>query len=203
MSETIAIIDFETTGLSPAKGARVTEVAAVRVIDGSIADSFQSLMNSGEPVPQEIERITGITTQMVQQAPPVAGVLQKLQAFLNGITLVVAHNAKFDDAFLTAEYRRAGMAISAKFACSLKLAQRVYPRSPNYKLATLLGYADIPHSGNFHRALGDATATARLWLQMRRDIHAAHRLDLKHEQLATLAEMPFDQFTRTLADWKK
>ncbi len=119
MRESIVVIDFETTGLSPAKGARVTEVAAVRVIDDLIADRFQSLMNAGEVIPQEIQRITGITTDMIRQAPPVATVIRQLDSFLGGVTLLVAHNAKFDEAFLAAEYAKAGLARATKFACSI------------------------------------------------------------------------------------
>lgn len=202
MNETIVVIDFETTGLSPAKGARVTEVAAVRVIGDSIADSFQSLMNAGEDVPQEIQRITGITTAMVRQAPPVASVMRQLDAFLSGVTLLVAHNSKFDEAFLTAEYSRAELTCRARFACSIKLAKQVYPNAPNYKLATLLDYADIPHTGQHHRALADATATSNLWLQMRRDLHAVHRIRLQHEQLHKLTDLPLGNLARTLAEWR-
>jgi DNA polymerase III epsilon subunit-like protein len=68
--DTIAVIDFETTGLSPAHGERATEIAAVLVREGRIVDRYQSLMNAGRRVPPFIEALTGISTAMFRQVPP-------------------------------------------------------------------------------------------------------------------------------------
>ena len=68
--ELVAVIDFETTGLSPAQGDRATEIAAVLLCDGKVVDHYQSLMNAGVRIPPYIEALTGISTAMVRQAPP-------------------------------------------------------------------------------------------------------------------------------------
>ena len=76
--ETIAVIDFETTGISPGQGARATEIAAVLVQGGQIVGRFQSLMNSGAWVPPFIEQLTGISNRMLASAPPAAEVMREI-----------------------------------------------------------------------------------------------------------------------------
>lgn len=202
MNETVIVIDFETTGLSPAKGARATEVAAVRLVNDQIVDNFHSLINPEMHIPANIERLTGITNAMVKNAPLSMTVMQKLSIFINGAPLV-AHNARFDRDFLRAEYDRVKLLDAPPFVCSLTLAKRVYPRAPSYKLQALLEYADIPHSGRFHRALSDAMATANLWVQMKRDLYARHRISrLKYVQLAHLCKLPASEISRQIECWR-
>lgn len=200
--ETVVVIDFETTGLSPEKGARATEVAAVKLRDGEIIDTFQSLMNAGIAVPLEIERITGINDAMLRIAPPSSQVIAHLKSFLGDHPLV-AHNVRFDQVFLEAEFSLAKISGRHSFACSMKLAKRVYPNAPNYKLATLLEYADIPHSGAAHRALVDATATARLWHQMQQDLCSRYRLQtLDHSQLHKLTQTAITGLDGQIEKWR-
>lgn len=190
MMETVIVIDFETTGLSPAKGARTTEVAAVRLVGDEVAGQFHSLMNAGVPIPPHIQRLTGITDEMISTAPPAASVMRDLAAFIDDAPLV-AHNARFDQAFLDAEYARLTLPAQSPFACTMKLAQRLYPRAPNYKLHTLIEYADIPHQGRFHRALSDAMATVSLWQQMKQDLVARLKINtLNHEVMCRIASRP-------------
>jgi DNA polymerase III subunit epsilon len=96
--ETVAVVDFETTGTSPAQGARATEIAAVLVQNGQIVGRFQSLMNSGAWVPPFIEQLTGISNAMLRAAPPARAVVHELMRFTKGLPLV-AHNAAFDRIF--------------------------------------------------------------------------------------------------------
>jgi DNA polymerase-3 subunit epsilon len=202
MTETIIVIDFETTGLSPAKGARTTEVAAVKLCDGQIVDTFQSLMNAGVAIPLEIQHLTGINNAMLRQAPPSVQVMAHLKSFLGNYPLV-AHNARFDQAFLEAEFALAKITGQHLFCCSMKLARRVYPNAPNYKLATLLDYADIPHSGKAHRALADATATASLWHQMHQDLCVRVGMqNLDHFQLYKLTQTPAAEIERQIDKWR-
>lgn len=202
MTETVVVIDFETTGLSPAKGARATEVAAVKLRDGQIVDTFQSLMNAGIAIPLEIQTLTGINNAMIRQAPPNIHVMAQLKSFIADHPLV-AHNARFDQAFLEAEFTLARISAQHRFSCSMKLAKRVYPNAPNYKLATLLDYADIPHSGTAHRALADATATASLWDQMRQDLCVRHGLrTLDHSQLYKLTHTAVAGIERQIEKWR-
>lgn len=203
MTETVIVIDFETTGLAPAMGARATEVAAVRLVGNEIVDTFQSLMNSGSRIPPEIVRLTGISNAMVCSAPPAERVMKQLIQFVGNVPLV-AHNARFDSAFFAAECQHARLTAAADFACTMKLAKRVYPQAPNYKLQTLLDYADIDFSGRFHRALADSVATAHLWLQMHSDLCAKYRIpSLKHLQLKTLSATSATQMASKIESWKK
>jgi DNA polymerase-3 subunit epsilon len=175
--QTLAVIDFETTGISPAGGARATEVAAVLVQDGRIVERYASLMNSGAWVSPFIEQLTGISNAMLADAPPAADVMREVHAFVAGRGLV-AHNAAFDRGFWCAELARAGCADDAgealheasRFACTLLLARRLYPEAPNHRLGTLADWHDLPRSGRAHRALADAEVTAHLLLRIQRDV---------------------------------
>lgn len=173
MTETVIAIDFETTGLSSAQGARAIEVAAVKMVGDRIVDTFQSLMNAGVPVPPRIEQITGISDAMVRNAPSSKSVMARLIDFLGSAPLV-AHNAGFDAGFLSNELHRVQARRESRFACTLMLARRLYPRAPNHKLATVLYFAGVAIPANMHRAHADATATAELWLQMKRDVAARY-----------------------------
>ena len=169
--ETIAVIDFETTGLSPAQGARATEIAAVLVQGGQIVGRFQSLMNTGAWVPPFIEHLTGITNQMLRAAPPARAVMREVAQFTKGCPLV-AHNAAFDRAFWLAELARAECEPDAAhaFACTLLLSRRLYPQADNHRLGTLAKLHALPSAGRSHRALADAEVTAHLLLRMQRDV---------------------------------
>ena len=103
----IAVIDFETTGLSPAMGDRATEVAIVLVENGCVVDRFQSLMNAGLHIPAFITSLTGISNTMVANAPDAAKVMLDASRFV-GNAPMVAHNASFDRKFWQAELARAG-----------------------------------------------------------------------------------------------
>src|ERR1700690_3479499 len=100
---TVAVIDFETTGLSPHYGDRTIEVGAVLVSNNQIVDRFQSLMNPKIKISSFIEDYTGITNRMLTKAPDITDVMKKLKRFISNHYLV-AHNASFDSKFLDAEY---------------------------------------------------------------------------------------------------
>ena len=162
--ETVAVIDFETTGLSPAMGDRATEVAVVIVDDGKIVDRYQSLMNTGARIPAFIESLTGISNAMIRKAPPVAEVMRALAEFVGDVPLV-AHNASFDSKFLDAEWLRINQQRRQEFACSMLLARRIYPGAPDHKLGTLVRHLELPSAIRHHRALADAEMTAHLWVE--------------------------------------
>ena len=103
--EVVAVIDFETTGLSPLQGDRATEVAAVIVDNGRVVDRYQSLMNAGVRIPAYIEALTGISNAMVRSAPSAEAVMREVSDFVGGIP-IVAHNASFDARFWDAELAR-------------------------------------------------------------------------------------------------
>jgi DNA polymerase-3 subunit epsilon len=188
--ETVAVIDFETTGLSPAMGDRATEVAVVIVENGKIVDRYQSLMNAGAHIPPFIEALTGISNAMVRNAQPAAEVMSALAEFVGNVPLV-AHNASFDSKFLDAEWQRINQRRRQEFACSMLLARRIYPAAPDHKLGTLVRHLELPSAARHHRALADAEMTAHLWVRMVSDIRQQYGLSaVPHEFLRTLQKAP-------------
>ena len=169
MPAPIAVIDFETTGSSPGQGARATEVAIVLVEGGQVVGQFQSLMNAGVHIPPFITQLTGITNAMVADAPPAGEVMTLARRFV-GDTPLVAHNAPFDRGFWQAELARAGCDAPHPFACTVRLARRLYPEAPNHQLGTLARFHQLPSAGRAHRALADAQVTAALLLRIQQDL---------------------------------
>ncbi|EHR69318.1 DNA polymerase III epsilon subunit-like 3'-5' exonuclease [Burkholderiales bacterium JOSHI_001] len=167
----IAVIDFETTGSSPNQGARATEIAAVLVDGDRIVDQYQSLMYSGAWVPPFIEQLTGISNEMLADAPPAEAVMAEVLRFTSGCPLV-AHNAAFDRAFWISEAQRAGLEVQvgAPFACTVRLSRRLIPQAPNHRLGTLASYCRLPDSGRAHRALADARTAAHLLIRLRQEL---------------------------------
>jgi DNA polymerase III subunit epsilon len=167
----IAVIDFETTGSSPNQGARATEIAAVLVDGDRIVDQYQSLMYSGAWVPPFIEQLTGISNEMLADAPPAERVMDEVLRFTSGCPLV-AHNAAFDRAFWISEAQRAGLEdqVGAPFACTVRLSRRLLPQAPNHRLGTLASYCQLPDSGRAHRALADARTAAHLLIRLRQEL---------------------------------
>lgn len=188
--ETVAVIDFETTGLGPEWGARATEIAVVLVRDGEIVGRYASLMNAGVPIPPFIERLTGISTAMVAAARPASLVMREAAAYVGGFPLV-AHNAAFDRKFWESELSRCRIRQRTAFACSMLVARRVYPEAPNHRLGTLVEYIGAPVEGRFHRAMADATAAARLLLRMGEDLRIRFGLEeVPHELLRVVQKAP-------------
>lgn len=170
--DTVAVIDFETTGISPGQGARATEIAAVLVRGGQVVGRYASLMRSGAWVPPFIEQLTGISNAMLADAPPAAHVMREVADFTAGCGLV-AHNAAFDRQFWRHELALAELdAAHLPFACTLLLSRRLYPEAPNHQLGTLARLHRIAPAGRAHRALADAEVTAQLWLRIAQDVQA-------------------------------
>ena len=181
-----AVIDFETTGISPACGDRATEVAIVLLEGGRVVDRFQSLMNAGVHVPAFITRLTGITNAMVAVAPTAAQVMHDASRFVGSAPLV-AHNAAFDRRFWQAELAYAGLAAAQPFICTLLLSRRLYPLAPNHKLGSLVNYHRLPRTGQAHRALADAEMAAALLGQIKHDLR--HRWGVAQPDHALLVAL--------------
>ena len=175
-ADTVIVVDFETTGMSPDYGDRAIEVGAVKLQRGEVVDRFQCLMNPGVRVNGFIEDYTGITNAMLKQAPPCDEVMGEFADFIADSNLV-AHNASFDRRFLDAECCRISRDYKGEFACSMLVARRIYPDAPNHKLGTLVEFKSLPSDGTFHRALADAEMTAHLWLGMLNDISSRFSLE--------------------------
>jgi DNA polymerase-3 subunit epsilon len=172
----IVMLDFETTGLSPAMGDRITEVAALRIIGGQVTERYVSLVNCGARIPSFIASLTGISQAMVDSAPPVARVVPELLDFI-GADALSAHNASFDEKFLKAESARLGRACGhAHLVCSLKLSRRVFPGLTSYKLGQLSGQLGIAFKSRAHRAEADAEVAAEVLIHIGRHLGASYGL---------------------------
>jgi DNA polymerase-3 subunit epsilon len=188
----IAVIDFETTGLSPALGDRATEIAIVLVEGGQVVDRFQSLMNAGVRLSPFIEQYTGISNAMLREAPPAAQVMADADRFVDGAPMV-AHNASFDRRFWNAELERFGAEArnERSFACTLLLSRRLYPQARSYKLGSLQSFHALPSAGRAHRALADAEVAASLLARIQDDIQRDYDVDdVPHELLVKVQRSP-------------
>jgi DNA polymerase-3 subunit epsilon len=158
---TFVVIDTETTGLRPGSD-RVIEVAAVRICGGKIIGSFQSLLNPQRRLPSFIERFTGITQEMVADAPLAAQVMPALLEFIDGAPLV-GHNIGFDVNFLSHEADRLGLSFPLDGFDTIPLARRFLPGLKRFKLDMVAAYLQI-QTANRHRAFGDAEVTAEVFM---------------------------------------
>jgi DNA polymerase-3 subunit epsilon len=165
----VVILDFETTGLSPAY-ARIIEVGAVVVKGEKVIDTVSQLMHPGCYIPGFITDITGITNQMVKGKPIPEKFMPTLYKFI-GNRPILAHNAAFDQKFLVAEMENIGKKIVNPFLCTLKLARRLIV-APDYKLTTLTSHLKlkVSKSHQAHRALDDVMATLQVWLHIKKQV---------------------------------
>ncbi len=168
-AQSVIVLDFETTGLSPNMGDRAIEIGAVKLKNGKVVETFQELMDPGFKISSFIAHYTGISNQMLKTAPKCSEVMTEFATFIKGSHLV-AHNASFDKRFLDAELARLGLVYSGQFACSMLIARRLIQDAPSHKLGDLIRHKHIEHDGVFHRALADAQMTAKLWMCMIREL---------------------------------
>ncbi|MCF2946976.1 3'-5' exonuclease [Paraglaciecola aquimarina] len=199
-ADTVIVLDFETTGLSPDHGDRAIEIGAVKIEAGVVTDRFQALMNPGRRINSFIENYTGITNYMLQGQPSCEEVMQQFADFIQGFNLV-AHNSSFDKRFLDAELTRISRYYQGDFACSMLIARRIYQNATNHKLSTLIDYTNIHAEGEFHRALFDAEMTAKLWLVMLEQVRKEYTLDDIPFSLAQkIAKTPKNKLNQLLAN---
>ncbi|MFC5270069.1 exonuclease domain-containing protein [Adhaeribacter terreus] len=155
-----AIIDIETTGGQPAQD-RITEIA-IFIHDGQqITDKFHTLVNPQRPIPYFISNLTGITDEMVKDAPKFHEVAKEIVQFTEG-KIFVAHNVRFDYSFVKKEFADLGYTYQRKTLCTVRLSRSLIPGLPSYSLGKLCKSINIPLELR-HRAIGDAEATAKLF----------------------------------------
>ncbi|MES2583356.1 MAG: 3'-5' exonuclease [Pseudomonadota bacterium] len=186
----IAVIDFETTGLSPAMGDRATEIAIVMLEGGEVVDRFQSLMNAGIRISPFIESFTGISNAMVEAAPPAAEVMAAASLFV-GDAPMVAHNASFDRRYWAAELARLDLPAPQPFACTVLLSRRLYPEVRSHSLGAMAAFHRLPSAGRAHRALADAEVAAALLARIQTDLCQRFDLpDARHPLLMKIQSSP-------------
>ncbi len=155
-----AIIDIETTGSQPSQD-RITEIA-IFIHDGNqIVDKYATLINPQRSIPYYISQLTGITDEMVQDAPKFYEVAKEIVQFTEG-KVFVAHNVRFDYSFVKKEFADLGFTFQRKTLCTVRLSRSLIPGLPSYSLGKLCKSIDIDLQMR-HRAIGDAEATAKLF----------------------------------------
>ncbi len=166
-----AIVDIETTG-GHASANGITEIA-ICIHDGKkVVDRYSTLVNPRRIIPIHITALTGITNEMVQDAPPFEEVAADVYHLLNG-KIFVAHNVNFDYSFLHHNLALAGYELHCNKLCTVRLGRKIMPGLPSYSLGKLCRHLGLENDSR-HRAMGDAEVTAKLFsllLQNDKDKH--------------------------------
>src|SRR5258708_7465324 len=167
LPQDLVFVDLETTGGSAAYD-RITEVGIVRVRNGELVEEWSSLVNPERPIPAYIEAFTGISDEMVADAPRFGEIAAVVREKLQG-AVFVAHNARFDYSFLRSEFLKSDVNFSAKVLCTVKLSRRLFPEYVRHNLDAVMERNGLT-CGARHRALGDARVLHDFWVKLRRDV---------------------------------
>jgi DNA polymerase III epsilon subunit family exonuclease len=160
-----AVVDVETTGGAVGRGHRVIDISIVEVKGGRVVDEYQTLVNPGTSISPMIVALTGITTEMVRQAPFFDHVADEIDRRLRG-RVFVAHNAPFDWGFVSAELlRAAGDVPDVPRLCTVLMCRRLVPQLRRRNLDVVTRHFGVEIHER-HRAYGDALATARVLLRL-------------------------------------
>lgn len=185
---TFIVFDLETTGLNPAS-EEITEIAAVRVVEGEIRDSFQTYVNPHKPIPPEITELTGISDETVADAPDLdKAVPEFLKWAGEGQYPLVAHNAGFDMGFLRTACQRQGIEREFTSIDTLEMSRLMLPHMHKFKLNILAKELQV---GPFehHRASEDAAVLGRIYVKLlkrlREEMHAVTTADINPVLAAT------------------
>ena len=154
-SATFAFLDIETTGGNSARD-RITEIGIRFWQAGEVVGEWQTLLNPETRISPFIENFTGISNEMVADAPLFEEVADELEEQLKG-KVFVAHNARFDYGFIKSEFRRLGRLFSAKVLCTVKLSRRLYPEFRRHNMDALIARHGLARVQR-HRAMGDVSA---------------------------------------------
>ncbi|MFZ1731870.1 MAG: DEDD exonuclease domain-containing protein [Bacteroidota bacterium] len=201
------VCDVETTGLHPERN-RLTEIALLRIRGNTVIDRFSSLINPRQFIPAEIQRLTGISNEMVYTAPDAIQIMPDVRRFI-GDAVFIGHNVRFDRSFVDATLLRIGIEpLQVPNLCTARLARRLLPQKSRTSLGVLAAHYNI-RIKNRHRAAGDAEATAMLFLKFLEimeeefDIHETGELiSFQNRQIYRITGAPkyFTRLQESLAE---
>jgi DNA polymerase-3 subunit epsilon len=155
----LAFVDIETTG-SHFDRDRITEIG-IKTLASNQIQVWEQLINPQTFIPQNIQRLTGISPQMVENQPSFDQVAPELKRELEG-KIFIAHNARFDYGFIKASFKRIGIDFKPKVLCTVKLSRLLFPEQPRHNLDTIINAHQLQVSAR-HRALGDADLLLQFW----------------------------------------
>jgi DNA polymerase III epsilon subunit family exonuclease len=184
------VVDVEATGAKTPPN-RLIELGAYRIRGGCIVDKFHSLVNPEIPIPRFVMSLTGISNEMVKDAPVFADVAPKWLDFVSD-SVLIAHNAPFDTSFLNHEISRVypGHRMVNPHLCTVRLSRRALPDISNHRLETIASHFSIPIASR-HRAGSDALATAEIFLLLLVELEETHGI----KDLAAARRFQFPELT--------
>ncbi|MDI9244413.1 exonuclease domain-containing protein [Marinobacter sp. CHS3-4] len=180
---TFAFLDIETTGGNSSRD-RITEIGIRFWREGELVGEWQTLLNPDTRISPFIEQFTGISNEMVSEAPRFEEIADELETQLEG-KVFVAHNARFDYGFIKSEFRRLGRLFSAKVLCTVKLSRELYPQFRRHNMDALIERHGLP-AVQRHRAMGDVAAM----LSFFEHALSEHGPESMNSALATLLQRP-------------
>ncbi|MBQ8087291.1 MAG: PolC-type DNA polymerase III [Clostridia bacterium] len=172
------VLDVETTGLNTSRD-EIIEIGAVRYEHGVEVAEFSELIDPERPLPEEITKITGITSAMLHGKRTIDAAMPDFAAFCEG-AILVAHNASFDLAFFKRAFERVGKPMPSVSLDTLALARNLYPTFKKYKLGHICKMLDVSLT-NAHRAVHDARATAQVLMKMIAQVRAEKNVETLDE----------------------
>lgn len=182
----LAFVDIETTG-SHFERDRITEIGIKTLIDGEI-HVWERLIDPETFIPQNIQRLTGISPQMLAGQPNFEEIAPELKRELEG-KIFVAHNARFDYGFIKAAFKRVGIEFRPKVLCTVKLSRLLFPNQARHNLDTLVHVHHLTVSAR-HRALGDADLLVQFWQLCERTFGHERLLGAIHQLTASVSLPP-------------
>lgn len=187
LKKAYTVIDVETTGLNPLTGDKITEIAAIKIINGKIQteNSFVTLINPEREISSEASQISQITNAMVKDAPKMREIVENFTKFIEH-SIIIGHNIEFDIGFIRMELEQCGInSGDPRHVCTMQLSQKIFPYQQRHNLDIVMQRMKVTSKGERHRALTDVIATAEVFLKF-----CEHRPDIVEEQLAQKQHTP-------------
>ncbi len=187
------VFDIETTGLS-AMNDGITEIGAIKLVDGEVVDEYSQLINPEKLIPEFITELTGIDDHMVRDKPTIKEVLPSFVDFI-GDSVLVAHNASFDTGFIREKMKDLNLELNNPVLDTLELSRGAFPDLKNHKLDNLAKFLEV-NLVNHHRAVDDAKATTEIFqktleLLAERDIETFEEINALQSKETAIRSRPY------------
>lgn len=177
----LVFLDIETTGGSHTRD-RITEVALIKIEGGVVTATWEALINPEIPIPKHITNLTGITNEMVKNAPKFEDIAGDLFSHLEGMVMT-AHNSRFDYGFLKTEYKRMGGTLRLRTLCTVRLSRQLYPHLQGHSLDAIIKRFGLTTDAR-HRGMGDVQLMLDFLEAAKRELGSVRVLEAINQQLS-------------------